>query len=117
MSALVQRLLAAGLLAATAGAGIGWGLAAHDRNQAQAELAVERRRADDLGDQVREQNRAVDALAAAKTAAEARGATARQLAAANGKRYDAALVRLADARATTCDEAMPAVNQLLESVR
>lgn len=117
VTSIAWKLVAAALVVALAGAGAGWGLAAHDRDQAQAELAAERRRADDLGAAVREQNRAVGALAVAKRQAEARGALARQLAAANGRRYDGALQQLAGVRATTCAEAMPAVNQLLESVR
>lgn len=55
-------------------------------------------------------------MAKATLAAQERGATA-QAAAAKGKKYDAALVQIVGARATTCDEAMPAVRLLLEGVR
>ncbi|WGG51837.1 hypothetical protein [Rugamonas sp. DEMB1] len=99
------------------GAGAGWWLAAHDRDQARADLATERTRADALTAGIREQNRAVEAMASAKAAADARGQAAQQLSAENGRRFDGALAQLAGRRATTCDEAMPAVNQLLESVR
>lgn len=117
MTSLLWRIAAAGLFAALVVCSIGWGLAAHDRNQARAKLVAERTRGDELRASIREQNRAVDALAAAKTAADARGLAAQQLAAANGKRFDGALQRLAGVRATTCAEAMPAVNQLLEAIR
>lgn len=117
----VWKVAAIALLAALplvgGGAGAGWWLAAHDRDQARAELATERTRADALTAGIREQNRAVEALASAKAAADARGQAAQQLAAANGKRFDGALAQLAGRRATTCDDAMPAVNLLLESVR
>lgn len=63
------------------------------------------------------QNNAILKLADEKRAAEQRGAAAQQLAAVNGRRFDGALEKLASARATTCDEAMPAVNQLLKDVK
>lgn len=110
-------VLAALLVVSGAGLGGGWWLAAHDRDQARADLAAERTRADGLATGIREQNRAVEAMASAKAAADARGQAAQQLAAANGRRFDGALAQLAGRRATTCDDAMPAVNQLLESVR
>lgn len=117
----IWRVAAIALLAALplvgGGAGAGWWLAAHDRDRALADLAAERTRADGLVTGIREQNRAVEAMASAKAAADARGQAAQQLAAANGKRFDGALARLAGRRATTCDDAMPAVNQLLEGVR
>lgn len=104
-------------LAVAGGMGFEWWSAAHDRDVARVELGTERARADALQAGIREQNRAMEALAKAKADADARGAAARQLAAANGRRFDGALQRLASARATTCDDAMPYVNQLLESVR
>lgn len=42
MTALLQRIIAATLLAALAGAGAGWWLAARDRDQVQADWDVER---------------------------------------------------------------------------
>ena len=117
MTALVQRIIAAALLAALAGAGAGWWLAARDRDQVRADLVAERTTGDALRTNIREQNRAVDALAKAKTAADARGALAQQLATANGRRFDGALAQIAATRATTCTDAMPAVNLLLESIR
>ncbi|WP_205412497.1 hypothetical protein [Janthinobacterium lividum] len=56
-------------------------------------------------------------MAKATLAAQERGATAQAAGAAKGKKYDAALVQIVGARATTCDEAMPAVRLLLEGVR
>jgi hypothetical protein len=116
MTALVQRIIAAALLAALAGAGAGWWLAARDRDQVRIDLIAERTTSEGLRTDIREQNRAVDALAKAKAAADARGALAQQLATANGKRFDGALAQIAAARATTCAEAMPAVNQLLNGI-
>ena len=113
----IWKLAAIALLATGGGLGFEWWSAVHDRDRAVADLAAERTRADDLQVGIQEQNRAVAALAEAKRLSDARGAAAQQLAAANGRRFDGALQKLAGARATTCDEAMPAVNQLLESVR
>lgn len=110
-------LLLALLLVVGAGAGGGWWLAAHDRDQAETQLALERLRTAELATSIREQNRAVDALATAKREADARGLAAQQIAAATGRRYDGALARIAGNKATTCADAMPAVNQLLEGVR
>lgn len=104
------------LVVAVAGA-TGWYLAAREREAARTELVTERLKNEQLTAAVRAQNAAVDALASAKADAEARGQTALQLAAANGKRYDQALARTRAAQATTCTEAMPAVNDVLESIR
>lgn len=98
-------------------AGARWRLAAHDRDVVGIDLALERERTADLAASVREQNRAVGALALATNEARARGAAAQQQAATAGRRLDGALAQIAGARATTCDEAMPAVNALLEAVR
>ncbi len=116
MSALLQRIIAAALLAALAGAGAGWWLAARDRDQVRVDLVVERTTSAGLRTDIDKQNTAVDALAKAKAAADARGALAQQLATANGKRFDGALAKIAAARATTCAEAMPAVDALLKGI-
>ena len=63
------------------------------------------------------QNEAVQSMHRATVEADARGRAAQALAAANGRRYDAAQAKLAVARATTCDEAMPFVDQLLKDVK
>jgi hypothetical protein len=85
--------------------------------QAQANLQAANTRADDYQGRIREQNRATEVLAKAKVEADARGAAARAQAVEQGRRFDGALQQLAGARATTCADAMPAVNQLWESVR
>jgi phosphopentomutase len=92
-------------------------MAAHDRDQARAELKVEQDANVDLRTSIREQNRAVEAMGKAKEIADARGAEAQRLAAANGRRFDGALEQIKGAKATTCADAMPAVNQILEAVR
>jgi len=113
----VWQLAAVLLLAALAGAGWQWNMAAHDCDQALADLATERKISADLQASIREQNRAVEALGAAKLAADERGRAAQKLAAANGKRFDGALARIATAKAATCDDAMPFVDQIIQGVR
>ena len=111
--ALVVLLLAAG-----AGGGFEWWTAAHDRDLARAQLKAEQETTSLLRSAVDTQNAAVDALAAAKALADQKRAAAQALADANGKRYATAAAALAQAKAgATCDEAMPAIDKLLESVR
>jgi hypothetical protein len=114
----VGAIVLAVLLAATGGGlGFGWWLAAHDRDVARADLKTEQGVSAELRAGINTQNRALIALGNEKLAAEARGVAAQQLAAANGKRLDGALAKLEGARATTCAEAMPAVNQLLKDIK
>lgn len=108
--------LACGVLASAA-LGYQWHMAAHDRDGARAELAAEQAANVDLRTSIREQNRAVETMGAAKTAADARGKAAQQLAAANGRRFDGALDQIRQGKATTCDEAMVFVNKTLEAIR
>lgn len=108
--------LAAGV-ASSGYLGYQWHMAAHDRDVAAAALTVEKAAGDDLRTSIREQNRAVEALSAMKTRADERRAAAEQLAAANGRRLDRALEQGAGAKATTCADAMPTVNKILEAVR
>lgn len=107
----------AALLLIVAGTSGGWWLAAGARDAARVELAAEKALSAQYRDSIAEQNRAVDALAEQKAGAEARGDAARQLAAANGKRLDLALQRTAGTVATTCSEAMPTVDAVLEAIR
>lgn len=110
-------VLATALLVVASSTGTGWWLAVGDRDAARAALAQEQGVSAALRASISEQNRAIDGMAKATLAAQERGAAARAAAAAKGKKYDAALVQIAGARATTCDEAMPTVRQLLEGVR
>ena len=114
ISAVVLAVL---LLVVITGAGTGWWLAAAARDQALASLVAEQGASAALRASISVQNEAVESMQRATAQAQARGAAARAAAAAVGRRYDAAQAKLAGARATTCDEAMPYVNQLLESVR
>ncbi|MEG1055204.1 MAG: hypothetical protein RSF79_24560, partial [Janthinobacterium sp.] len=66
---------------------------------------------------IAEQNLAVDGMARATLLAQQRGEAAQAAAVAAGKKYDKAQAQLAGVRATTCDEAMPVVRQMMESVR
>ncbi|QYF95754.1 hypothetical protein KY495_11700 [Massilia sp. PAMC28688] len=105
------------LVLTAAGMGYHWHLAARDRDAARVELVAERAKSASLAAAITRQNEAIDALASEKAQADARGQAALQLAAANGKRFDQALARTRAAKATTCTEAMPAVNDVLESIR
>jgi predicted O-methyltransferase YrrM len=87
------------------------------RDKALADLDASRLLVVELRAGVVAQNKAILAQANLAREAEARGKAAQQLAAASAKRFDGALAKLEGARATTCDEAMPAVNQLLKDIK
>lgn len=110
-------VLAAVLLVVTGAVGIGWWLAAGDRDLARAALVVEQGVSAGLRASITEQNFAVDGMARATALAQQRGEAAQAAAAAAGRKYSAAQAQLTDVRATTCDEVMPAVRAMLESVR
>ena len=110
-------VLATALMLVASSTGTGWWLAAGDRDTARAALVLEQGVSAQLRSSITEQNRAIDGMAKATLAAQERGAAAQAAAAVKGKKYDAALAQIAGARATTCDEAMPAVRLLLEGVR
>lgn len=114
---IATLVLLAILLAGGGAVGALWWAAAAARDQALADLEMEKGVTAQLRAGVDDQNRAIQQWYAASKDAEARGRAAMQLAAANGQRYDRALEQLAGARATTCAEAMPYVNKMLESVR
>ncbi|MGK5071162.1 hypothetical protein [Janthinobacterium sp. RT4P48] len=110
-------VLATALLLVASSTCTGWWLAAGDRDAARAALVQEQGVSAALRYSISEQNRAIDGMAKATLVAQERGAAAQAASAAKGKKYDAALAQIASARATTCDEAMPAVRLLLEGVR
>lgn len=110
-------ILAVALMASSAGLGFGWWLAAHDRDVARVDLKAEQGVSAALRAGIDTQNTAILDQAKLARAAEKRGEAAQQLAAANGWRFDGALAKMAGARATTCGEAMPAVNQLLKDIK
>lgn len=110
-------VLAALLLLVASSTGTAWWLAAGERDAARAALVQERGVSAQLRASITEQNRAVEGMAAASLAAQERGAAAQAAAATLGKKYDVALAQISGARATTCDEAMPFVNKLLEDVK
>jgi hypothetical protein len=105
------------LLVVAAGAGTGWWLAAAARDQAFASLTAEQGASAALRASIGIQNAAVESMQRATAEAQARGDRARAAAAVAGRRLDAAQAKLVGARATTCDEAMPYVNQLLKDVK
>lgn len=90
--------------------GAGWWLAAGDRDTARAALVGEQGVGAEPRASISEQNRAIDGMTKASLAAQA-------AVAAKGMKYDGALVQIAGAHATTCDEAMRIVMLLLEGVR
>lgn len=114
---IIAVVLLAALLVVGAWTGGGWYLAARDRDAARVDLAAERSANAELRGAIKVQNDAVEAAGDAKLLAEARGQAAQQQAAAAGRRFDAALAKVAGARATTCDEAMPTVDLILEATR
>ncbi|OFA08840.1 hypothetical protein [Duganella phyllosphaerae] len=105
------------LLVVTTGAGTGWWLAAAARDKALARLVAEQGVNATLRTSLGVQNEAVQSMHRATVESDARGRAAQALAAAKGRRYDAAQAKLAGAHATTCDEAMPFVDQLLKDVK
>lgn len=109
--------LAGVLVVGAAAGGTALWLASSARDDALAKLEVSRTLVADLRAGVDAQNKAILTQATLAREAEARGKAAQQLAAANGRRFDGALAKLAGARATTCDEAMPAVDQLLKDLK
>ncbi|MDQ1921300.1 hypothetical protein [Massilia pseudoviolaceinigra] len=110
-------VLAALLLMVLSAAGTGWWAIASARDQALADLHAEQAITAQLRTAIQAQNDAVEEAGTAKLLAEARGQAAQQQAAAAGRRFDAALAKVAGARATTCDEAMPAVNVILDAIK
>jgi hypothetical protein len=110
-------VLAVLLLVVTTGTGTGWWLASAARDQALDSLEAEQGTSAALRASIGMQNSAVESMQRATAQAQERGDAARAAAAVAGRRLVAAQAGLAGARATTCDEAMPYVNQLLESVR
>lgn len=114
----VAAIALAGLLVVGGAAGgTAWWFVSSARDDALAKLETSRLLVAELRAGVDAQNTAIMKLGEDKLAAEKRGAAAQQLAAVNGCRFDGALEKLASARATTCDEAMPAVNQLLKDLK
>lgn len=114
---IASAVLASLLLAVAGAGGAAWWLTDRALARAKGELAAVQERAADYQAAIREQNRATEVLARDTAAVQARGQAAQQQAAAASKRYDAALQQLAGARVTTCADAMPFVNKLLEDVR
>lgn len=109
-------LLTIMLLAGAAGGTALW-LTAAERDKAVADLVAEKAISDDLRTGIREQNKAVEQMGKAKLAAEERGRAAQQAAAGDRKRYETASAHLVGAKASTCAEAMPFVDQLLKDIR
>lgn len=109
-------LLAVLIIVLSAG-GTGWWMIASARDQALADLAAEQAVSTLLRGAIQAQNAAVEMAGLAKIEADKRGQAAQAQAAAAGRRIDAALAKVAGARATTCDEAMPTVDLIMEATR
>ncbi len=110
-------VLLAVLLAGGGAGGAFWWSAAAERDLAEKALTAEKAISAELRAGIGDQNRAITQWYEATKTAEARGTAAQQQAAAAGQRYDQALQQIAVARATSCADAMPYVNQMLEKVR
>ena len=110
-------VLAVVLVVVLAAGGTGWWLAAAARDKALASLAAQQGASAALRASISLQNEAVQSMHRLTVAADERGRAAQTLAAAQGRRFDGALAKLASARASTCDEAMPFVDQLLKDVK
>jgi hypothetical protein len=110
-------VLLAILLAGGGAGGALWWSATAARDKALTDLAAEKGIKAQLRAGVDDQNRAIQTWYRASEDAKARGQAAQQQAAINGQRLDAALQQIAGAKATSCADAMPYVNQLLEKVR
>lgn len=78
---LAAIVLLAALVLTGAGLGGGWYLATRDRDEKQAELVAEREQSAKYRDEIAEQNRAIDALAIAKSEADVRVQAAQRVAA------------------------------------
>lgn len=114
----IASAVLASLLLAVAGAGVAaWWMADRAREHAVVDLKAEQKVSAELRLAIGTQNAAIAVLGDQKLAADARGAAAQAQAAADGKRYYAALQQMSGARVTTCADAMPFVNKLLEDVR
>jgi len=114
----VAALMASGLvLVVGVGAGTGWYLASAARDDALRDLRAEQGVSAELRAGIKTQNTAIIQWYDQAKQAQARGDAAMAVAQVNGRRYDAALQQLAGGKATSCEEAMPYVNQLLEKVR
>jgi hypothetical protein len=109
-------LLAVLLVGGGAGGALWWAAAAA-RDKALVDLEAEKGVSAQLRAGVVDQNRTIQHWYEASKDAAARGAAAQQQASAAGQRYDQALQQIAGARATSCEDAMPYVNQLLEKLR
>jgi len=105
------------LVVLSAWCGFQWLLASHERDRLQDKLTTEQNTAAELRSSIKGQNSAVDELKRQKDEADKRLALALQRAQVNGKRADNALARVKDAKAVTCQDAMPAVNQVFEELR
>lgn len=114
---LLAIVLLAMLLVGGGSVGTGWWLAADARDRALGDLKAELGISAELRASISEQNRAVDGMTRATLVAQQRGEAAQTAAAVANRKYSKAQAQLDGVRATTCDEAMPAVRAMMEGVR
>jgi hypothetical protein len=115
------KAVAIALLIALVGTVLGLGgklwLTDRDLNKAKEELAVANTNVVNLRTSISIQNAAVDTLKADKDKADARADAAWRVAAGKSVQMDKILKNIQDIKATTCQEAMPVVNQVLEGLK
>jgi len=114
---MLAALVAIAFALLSCAAGVGWWLAASDRDQARGELVAAQRDNAELRGSIRVQNEAVGAMQRATALADERGRAAQAASEVAGRRFEAALAKIGSTHAVTCADAMPAVNALLETVR
>lgn len=115
------KVAAIALLITLVGAVLGLGgklwLTDRDLNKAKEELAVANTNVANLRVAIGTQNAAVDALKSDKDKADARADAAWRVAVGVGAKADKIMKNIEGIKATTCQEAMPVVNQVLDGLK
>lgn len=120
MSWLTGKLwqaVSAALVVALIVLGVNHFMLSHELTKTAQSLKDEQTLNAELRASIKEQNAAIDKLTLMKEEADKRAKLAQELAQINGKRFDAALSKIQNPKAVTCQEAMPIVSQTLKELR